>query len=71
LLKRPMSIQGRLVAASSLLQVFQVQSVKDGKPHEVYYWCEICAIRRHSLDEKGICDCCGGPMELMEKATGP
>ena len=69
LLKRPMSIQGRLVAGSSLLQVFQVQSVKDGKLHEVFYWCEICAIRRHSHDEKGICDCCGGPMELREKAV--
>jgi hypothetical protein len=71
LLKRPMTIQGRLVAGRSLLQVLQVQSLKDGKPHEVYYWCEICAIRRNSLDEKGICDCCGGPMELKEKEVKP
>jgi len=31
----------------------------------VYYWCETCAIRR-DYPEKGVCECCGGPMELRE-----
>jgi hypothetical protein len=69
LLNRPMRLRGRLVGDSSLLQVLQVDSLKDGKPHEVYYWCDICTIKRHFLDEKGICDCCGGPMELREVAV--
>jgi len=69
LLNRPMRLQGRFVGDSSLLQVLRVHSLKDGKPHEVFYWCDICTIKRHFLDEKGICDCCGGPMELREVAV--
>ena len=57
-------LTGRLVGKTSLLQVVNVHSYRQGKLHEVYYWCDICAIRRN---EKKICDCCGGPMELMEE----
>jgi hypothetical protein len=60
---RPMRLTGRLFADSHLLQVVNVHSVKAGKLHEVYYWCDICAIRRNA---PGICECCGGPMQLRE-----
>ncbi len=60
---RPMKITGRLFADTHLLQVLNVNSVKEGKLHEIYYWCGICAIRRNS---GGICDCCGDPMHLKE-----
>ena len=63
LLDRPMRLTGRLVPGSQLLQVVNVHSVKAGKLHEVYYWCDICTIRGY---EAGICDCCGGPMEFRE-----
>lgn len=63
LLKRPMRLTGKLLPKSSLLQVLEVRSLKNGKLHDVYYWCDICSIRRY---EKNICDCCGGPMELHE-----
>lgn len=63
LLNRPMRLTGRLLPRSNLLQVVEVHSLKDGKLHEVYYWCDICAIRRL---EKKICDCCRAPMELRE-----
>ena len=56
-------INGKLVGGT-LLQVLSVQSIKDGKPHDIYYWCDICAIRR---SEKNDCECCGGPMELREE----
>jgi hypothetical protein len=61
---RPMQLSGRLVAGGSLLQVSVVNSLLKGKPHEVYYWCEVCAIRRGA---KVVCECCGGPMELKEE----
>jgi hypothetical protein len=64
LLGRPMRITGRLVPGSTLLRVLSVRSLIKGVPHEVYYWCEICAIKR---GEKNICECCGGPMELHEE----
>jgi hypothetical protein len=60
---RPMRLTGRLLPGSHLLQVVEVRSVKNGQLNEVYYWCDICAIKRF---EKKKCDCCGGPMELRE-----
>jgi hypothetical protein len=64
LLNRPMRLTGRLLAEGRLLQVVDVHSRVKGELHEVYYWCDICAIRRR---EKQTCDCCGGPMELKEE----
>src|SRR5438067_8967421 len=64
LLNRPMRLTGQLVPGSQLLQVLEVHSLVKGKRHEVYYWCDVCAIKRY---EKKICECCGGPMELREE----
>lgn len=61
LLKRPMRLTGRLIPASQLLRVTAVHSYIKGELHDVYYWCDICSIRRA---EKNVCECCGGPMEL-------
>lgn len=60
---RPMRLTGRLFADTHLFQVLDVHSFKNGKLHEIYYWCDICAIRRSA---GGVCECCGGPMELRE-----
>ena len=64
LLNRPMRLTGRLVPGSELLQVVNVHSYKEGKLHEVFYWCDICSIRGYELHK---CDCCGGPMDLREE----
>jgi hypothetical protein len=64
LLRRPMRLTGRLVGEPPRLQVLQVHSLIKGELHEVYYWCDICAIKRF---EKRLCECCGGPMELHEE----
>jgi hypothetical protein len=63
LLDRPMRLTGRLVPGTHLFQVVQVHSLHKGELWEVYYWCDICAIKRF---EKKDCDCCGAPMELRE-----
>jgi hypothetical protein len=63
LLQRPMRLTGRLLPGSHLLQVVEVYSYRSGQLHEVYYWCDVCSIKRF---EKRICECCGGPMELRE-----
>jgi hypothetical protein len=63
LLKRPMQLTGRLLAGN-MLQVVNVHSIVKRELNDVYYWCDICAIRRN---EKKVCDCCGGPMELKEE----
>lgn len=64
LLDRPMQLNGRLVSGSSMLRVNVVNSLRKGELHEIYYWCDICAIKR---GEKNICECCGGPMDLKEE----
>ena len=68
LLKRPMRLTGRLLPGSGVLRVLAVQSLHKGKLHEVFYWCDTCAIKR---GEKMICECCGGPMELREEPLKP
>jgi hypothetical protein len=60
---RPMRLTGRVLPGSHLLQVLEVHSYVKGQRCEVYYWCDVCAIKRF---EKQACDCCGGPMELRE-----
>jgi hypothetical protein len=67
LLNRRMRLTGRVLPAGGLLQVVQVHSWLHGELHEVYYWCDVCSIRR---SEKGKCDCCGGPLELREEPVG-
>jgi hypothetical protein len=62
--KRPMRLTGRLFADTHLLQVLSVNSIHKGQLHDIYYWCDICAIRRNA---PGKCDCCGAPMELREQ----
>jgi hypothetical protein len=64
LLNRPMRLTARLVPETNFLQVTTVHSLVKGELHDLYYWCDICSIRRN---EKQICDCCGGPMELKEE----
>lgn len=64
LLKRPMRLSGRLLLNKQLLQVTAVHSYLKGQLYEIYYWCEVCSIRRN---EKNICECCGGPMLLREE----
>lgn len=64
LLNRPMKLTGRILPGSQILQVASVNSIVKGQLCEVYYWCDICSIKR---GEKMTCECCGGPMELQEE----
>ena len=63
LLNRPMRLIARLIPNTQFLQVINVHSLVKGKLHDVYYWCDICTIKRY---QAGICDCCLAPMELRE-----
>jgi hypothetical protein len=68
LLNRPMRLTARPIGATNFLQVFQVHSYLKGELHEVYYWCDICIIKRF---EKRDCECCGAPMEFREPPVQP
>jgi hypothetical protein len=64
---RPMRVRGRWHAGLSMFEVIDRYSLLDGKPNEIYYWCEICAIQMYHLKD---CDCCQGPIELREHPVG-
>jgi hypothetical protein len=65
LLNRPMRLTGRLLPDSQVLLVTSARSVVKGQLHEIYYWCDICSIRRG--EKMSSCECCGGPMERKEE----
>lgn len=66
LLNRTVEIRGRILPGTGLLQIISFYALKDSKRFEVYYWCETCAIKRLFLEKTGVCECCGGVMELRE-----
>lgn len=61
---RPVKITGQLLPGTKDLKVQVVETTKDGKPHVVDFWCEICQI---SHQQPGACVCCGDDLELREK----
>ena len=61
---RPVKITGRLMPGTKDLKVDFAQTTKDGKPHVVDFWCEICQI---SHQQPGLCVCCGDDLELRER----
>ena len=63
LVNRRMRLTGYLVDKTPFLKVVQVHSYVNGELNEVYYWCDICSIKRFY---KAQCECCQGPMELRE-----
>lgn len=64
LLDRSVRLTGRFVPGSMLLRVAAANTIVKGELQEVYYWCDVCSIKR---GEKSCCECCGGPMELREE----
>lgn len=67
LFNREMRLAGKLDEKTGMLRVFSVHTIKNGTVFEIFYWCDICAIKRH---ERMICECCNGPMELREEPLG-
>jgi hypothetical protein len=45
------------------VEIVKVYSVKQGKLHDVHYYCEICNITAYA---PGLCPCCRREMELKE-----
>lgn len=60
---RSVKLTGKKVAGSQMLQLTNVQTVKDGKVFDVFYWCENCQL---AWKEPGACKCCGGETVLTE-----
>ena len=62
--KKDLIINGRVFPNTQLLEVVQIQSLRNGVIHELYYYCDTCYIRAVA---PGNCDCCQAPVVLIEK----
>jgi hypothetical protein len=49
--------------AKGQLELIRVQSVREGKLYDLYYFCELCNIRAYA---PGLCPCCRNEMEFRE-----
>jgi len=51
------------------IEALTVQSIKDGKLYDIYYFCQLCNITTYT---PGLCPCCRQELEFKEApATGP
>jgi hypothetical protein len=57
-------VKGRVQPGTRALEITgNLYSWRDGKQREIYYYCDICAIK---TSEPGLCMCCREPMKLVE-----
>lgn len=63
LYSRVLVVSGK-VREKSLEITSNLRSMKNGKQHELFYYCEICSI---SSSVPGLCQCCREPSELREE----
>jgi hypothetical protein len=62
--ERELQITARL-HENNQLETIKVQSVKNGKLYDIYYFCDICNIRAYT---PGLCPCCRNELEFRETA---
>lgn len=62
--QKELLVKARLFPETRILEITGIRSIKDGVVQDLYYYCEICAIKGVSPE---ICACCQGPVELVEK----
>lgn len=64
---RPVRVEARVFDGLDALEIVDRFLLVDGQPYELYYWCSVCSIRMHHLQQ---CECCQGPVERREHPAG-
>jgi hypothetical protein len=60
--QRELQVTARLRAGDQL-EVIKVQSIKEGKLYDIFYFCEICNIKAYA---PGLCPCCRNDLGFRE-----
>jgi len=60
--QRDLQITGRL-HPNNKIEIVKVQSIRDGKLYDIYYFCELCNIKAYA---PGLCPCCRNELEFRE-----
>ena len=60
--QRELQIAARLHPGDQL-EVIKVQSIKEGKLYDIFYYCDVCSITAYV---PGLCPCCRNELEFRE-----
>ena len=60
--QRDLQVTARLLAGDKL-ELIKVQSIKEGKLYDIFYFCEVCNIKAYA---PGLCPCCRNELEFRE-----
>ncbi len=63
--QRELQITAQLHGVNQL-EIIKVQSVRDGKLYDIYYFCELCNIRAYA---PGLCPCCRNELQFRESPS--
>ena len=62
--KKELILKGHVLPKTQIFEMTDMKSVRNGVVCDLYYYCDICAIKTLS---PGPCMCCQGPVKLVEK----
>ncbi len=62
--ERELLLTGRVLPGTQIFDASGMKSIRNGVVHDLYYYCDLCAIR---TVVPGPCMCCQAPVELVEK----
>ncbi len=62
--KRELILRGHVLPKTQIFEMTSMNSARNGVICDLYYYCDICAIKTLS---PGPCMCCQGPVNLVEK----
>jgi len=65
--QRELQITARSFPGTDHVEVIKIQSWLNAKLHDLYYYCDICAI---TAFKPGLCECCQEPIEFREIPAG-
>ena len=61
--EKELLLTGNVLPKSQILDVTAMKSIRKGVIYDLYYYCDICAVRTVA---PGPCVCCQAPVELVE-----
>src|SRR5437016_6761346 len=62
--EKELLIKGRIFPETQIFEPATIRSIRNGIVHDIYYYCDVCDIQAVA---PGLCECCQGPTELIEK----
>ena len=62
--KKELLLRGHVLPKTQIFEMTGMKSVRNGVVCDLYYYCDVCAIKTLS---PGPCMCCQGPVKLVEQ----